>query len=118
MMKHASPWTRVILLSALAAAFLSLVANDMQVRVVVVLWFFLVCPGMMLVRYFRLGDPVLEWVLAIALSFVADAFVAGILLYARRWTPTGAFVILLVLTVAGTLTFDLTTRRAERRTLC
>ena len=55
MMKSVSPWTWIIVLSALAALLPTLVADDTRLRVVVVLWFLLVCPGMMLVRFFRLG---------------------------------------------------------------
>jgi hypothetical protein len=111
-----TPWSRVILLSALAALVLTVVAGDAQIRAVVVLWFYLVCPGMMLVRFFRLDDPLLEWVLAVALSLVTDAFVGGILLFAGRWMPVGAFAILLTLTVVGTLRFDLVATHAEGRT--
>lgn len=117
MIKSISPWTWLIVLSAGAAGLLTLVAGDAQLRVVLVLWFLLVCPGMMFVRFFRLGEPALEWVLAIALSLVADTFVAGILLYSSRWSPSGAFAILLALTVGGALAQELGAMRAQRRTL-
>lgn len=117
MMKSISPWAWAIVLSAVAAGLVTLVADDANVRVVFVLWFLLICPGMMLVRFFRLDEPALEWVLAIALSLAVDAFVAGILLYSSRWSPSVAFAILLALTVGGVFAQELHAVRIQRRKL-
>lgn len=103
MIRSVSPWPAIIVLSAAAAGFVTFVPTGAYARPIIVLWFLLVCPGMMLVRFFHLREPIVEWVLAIALSLAADAIVAGILLYAERWSPRGAFAILLGLTVAGAL---------------
>ena len=114
MMRSFSPWTWVIIISAGAAGLPILIGSDTHVRVVLALWFLLVCPGMMLVRFFRLSDPVLEWMLAIVLSLVADTFVGGILLYSSRWSPSGAFAILVALTIGGMLAQELSAMRAQR----
>lgn len=117
MMKSVSPWAWVIVLSAATAGLLTLVAGDEPVRVVFVLWFLLACPGMMLVRFFHLGEPVFEWVVAIALSLAVDSFVAGILLYSGRWSPASTFAILLAFTIGGVLFQEARAMRIQRRTL-
>lgn len=109
-----SPWTLVLIVSAVTAGSLYLLTDGGPMRVVFVLWFLLVCPGMMLVRFFRLGEPLLEWVLAIALSIAADTFVGGILLYSGRWSPSGAFAILLALTIGGALVQEMNAMRVHR----
>lgn len=110
-----SPWTLILVLSAVATGLLALLTNDGPARVVVVFWFLLVCPGMTLVRFFHLGEPLLEWTLAIALSLAADTFVGGLLLYSGRWSPTGAVAILLALTIGGALIQELNAMRTRGR---
>jgi hypothetical protein len=115
MMKSVSPWTLTIILSAVVAVLVMLVPGDGQLRVVFVLWFLLVCPGMMLVRFIHLGEPLLEWVVAIALSFAIDTFVAGVLLYSGRWSTSSAFAILVAITTGGVLLQELNAIRIQRR---
>ncbi len=116
-MKTLSPWTWLILLSAAAAGVVTLVNGNSQMHLVIILWFLLVCPGMMLVRFFRLNDPALEWMLAIALSMAADTFVAGALLYSGKWSPSVAFAALLALTAGGVIVQGLGALREQRRKL-
>lgn len=54
-------------------------------------------------RFLRLAEPVVEWILAIALSFAVDAMVAGVLLYAGRWSPTGTLEILMGISLGGAI---------------
>lgn len=115
-MKLPSLWSLLIVLFAVAAAIFAFAAADAQLRPAVVLAFLLICPGMMLVRFIHLREPVFEWALALALSLTVDAIVAGILLYAGRWSPTSAFMILVGLTVGGVLadeTLGYLTRRRK-----
>jgi len=115
MMKSVSPWTLIIILSAIVAVLVMLVPSDGQLRVVFVLWFLLACPGMMLVRFVHLGELLLEWVAAIALSLATDTFVAGLLLYSGRWSTSSAFAILLAITTVGVLLQELNAIRIQRR---
>jgi hypothetical protein len=55
------------------------------------------------VRFFRLGETVVELVLAIALSFAIGAFIAGILLYAGLWSPVYVLDILLGFCLGGAI---------------
>lgn len=114
-MRSVSPWSAIIIFSAAAAGVLALVPAAAAVRPAIVLWFLFVCPGMMLVRFLSLHEPLLEWVLAVALSLAVDTIIATILLYAGWWSPPIVFAILLSLTVGGTLVQELTAARARRR---
>jgi hypothetical protein len=88
-------WPTIIILSAVAVCLVTFVIPDTPLRPIVVFWFLFVCPGMMVVRFLHLNEPVAEWTLAFALSFSIDALVAGIMLYVGRWSPTGILIILI-----------------------
>src|SRR4051794_8382675 len=66
------PWPLVIAVSTLCAVAAALGGWEAPFRPALVLWFVLVCPGMALVRLLRLGEPVTEWTLAVALSVTLD----------------------------------------------
>ncbi len=111
-MRSLSLWPVVIILTALAAGLLTITNTANPVRIAVDMWFLLVCPGMMLVRFLNLREPLIEWTLAVALSVVVDALVASAMLYTGRWSPTGAFAILLGFTVVGALVQEIYAFRA------
>lgn len=113
-MRAISAWTIVIVLSAAAAGVVMLVPLAAPARLAAVLWFLVVCPGMMLVRFIRLREPLFEWVLAIALSLAVDAIIGGVALYVGRWSPSLVFAILLSLTVGGALAQELNAHLARR----
>src|SRR2546426_2888543 len=69
-------WPTIIILSAVAAGLVTIVFTDIAIRPIIVFWFLCICPGMVLVRFLRLSEPVVEWTLAVALSFAIDAIVA------------------------------------------
>lgn len=81
-------WPAIILLSTLTVTLLTFLFPQAQMRPIVTMGFLFVIPGMTIVRFFRTGEVAVEWMLAIALSFAIDAFVAGIILYAGQWSPT------------------------------
>ena len=58
---------------------------------------------MTVVRFFGLAENIIEWMLALALSFVIDAFIAGILLYAGWWSPIRILSILIGFCLIGTI---------------
>src|SRR5438876_7804001 len=80
-------WPIIILLSTIAVTLLTFWFPEMELRPVVIMCFLFLIPGMTIVRFFHMGETAVEWMLAIALSFAIDAFVAGIILYARQWSP-------------------------------
>ena len=74
-----------VILAAAEAVIAILVYGDAHstVRVVAVLFFLLICPGMAWIRLLQLYEPVTELTLAIALS-VAGSGGTG-----TRWPPNG-----------------------------
>jgi predicted nucleotidyltransferase len=96
-------WPAIIILSTVAAGLVAFVLTDTAVRPFIILWFLFVCPGMALVRFFRLEDLVVEWILALALSFAVDAIAAGALLYAGSWSPTTILGILMGISLGGAI---------------
>ena len=81
-------WPIIILLSTLAVALITFLFPTVGIRPVVIMCFLFLIPGITVVRFFRTGETAVEWMFAIALSFAIDAFVDGIILYARQWSPT------------------------------
>src|SRR6266566_1769803 len=96
-------WPTIIIFSAVAAGLVYFVFTDTLVRPAVIFWFLFVCPGMIVVRFLRLKEPIVEWTLALALSFAIDAIVAAIQLYAGKWSPTGTLTILIGLSLCGAI---------------
>ncbi len=93
----------VIILSALATGLVNFVIPGAAGRPIIVMWFLFVCPGMVLVRFFRLSEPVAEWTLAIALSLAIDALLAGIQMYAGLWFPAATLEILIGFCLVGAI---------------
>lgn len=96
-------WPVVIILSAISTSLVTFTFTDTALRPAIVMSFLFVCPGMAIVRLFRLREVVVEWILAFALSFAIDGSVAGIGLYARRWSPSGILGIVIGLSVGGAM---------------
>lgn len=94
-------WPVIVILSALAAGLVNFVFPDIVGRPIVLLWFLFVCPGMMLIRFFQLKEPVTEWTLAIALSLVIDAAVASIQMYSGNWSPPITLAIIIGICIVG-----------------
>lgn len=94
-------WPTIIILSALAAGLVNFGFTSTIIRPIVVFWFLFICPGMMVVRFLHLKEPVVEWTLAIALSFAIEAILAAIQLYSGRWSPVGTLTILIVFSYVG-----------------
>jgi len=92
-------WPTIIMLSVITSGLVTFVIPDTPLRPLVVMWFLFICPGMALVRFLHLYEAIVEWTLALALSFVTDAIVAGIQLYAGRWSPTVTLIILMGLSI-------------------
>lgn len=96
-------WPTIIILSILVTGLVSFVTPDIAGRPLIVIWFLFICPGMALVWLLRPEEPVVKWTLAVALSFAIDGIVAGILMYAGQWTPTGTLLILMSISLGGVL---------------
>jgi len=78
---------------------ITLLMPETSLRPIIVMCFLFFCPGMVLVRFFRLNDPLAEWVVAVALSLSLDAIITAIFLYAGRWSPSAILTALLLFTL-------------------
>jgi hypothetical protein len=96
-------WPVIIGLSAIALAVLMFGNHQSPARQLFALFFLLFCPGMAVVRLVRLPDGWSELTIGVALSLALDALVSGTMIYAGAWSPTGAFVILAGVTMAGVM---------------
>lgn len=96
-------WPIVVILSADAVSLVTFVIPASPMRPIIVMWFLFICPGTAPVRLLSLNEPVVEWTLIITLSLVIDAIVAGIQLYAGRWSPTLTLEILIAVSLAGAI---------------
>lgn len=100
-MKRFLSWPMIIVLSAGTADLLVRMNTGSPAQVAVVLWFLLVCPGMVAVRFLRLNERLVEWMLAITISLAMDTLIAGLLLVLRGWSSQNAFSIILIVTVVA-----------------
>jgi hypothetical protein len=71
------------------------------IRPWVVLVFYVTCPGLAVVRLFRIRDSLTVMVLVVALSLALDASVAMLLLYAGAWSYGTGLLILLGISLLG-----------------
>ena len=94
-------WPVIVLGSAAAAALAAGGQLGQPITVLASLWFLLVIPGMAVVHPLRLGDPVAELSLAVALSLALDTLVASAFLYAGGWWPAGTLAVLIGIAAAG-----------------
>ncbi len=96
-------WPLLIILIAISAGLVTFVFPGTVIRPAVLMLFLIVCPGMAVVYFFRLTEAAVEWMLIIALSLAIDAFVAGGLLYAGRWSPPNILIILIGLCIISAI---------------
>jgi hypothetical protein len=100
-MRRARVRPLLVLLST-AVANLALVADvGNLVRPLVVLWFLLICPGIVVVGLLSIDDWIAELVLAVALSLAAETLLALAMLYSGMWAPPTAMAVLSAVTIAG-----------------
>ncbi|MGZ3644607.1 MAG: hypothetical protein ACXVCM_12225, partial [Ktedonobacteraceae bacterium] len=96
-------WPVTIILSSIAAGLVTAVFPGTMLRSALIMWFLFICPGMTVSRFLQLNEAVMQWTLALALSFAIDAFIAGILLYTGWWSPLRILSILIVFCSIGAL---------------
>jgi heme A synthase len=89
-------------IAALGLALIALMRTDAYpaLRLPAAIGFLLVCPGMALVRLLRIHSPLLEWMLALAVSIALDGLVGSIFIYSETWAPETVVATLLLGSVA------------------
>lgn len=100
-MKAANLWPVLVILSAVAA-FMATAGNLIApVRIALVAWFMLICPGLAYVRLLQLHHWLTNLMLAIALSLTIDTLVAEGMVLAKIWSPLGGLLTIGLLSVVG-----------------
>ena len=94
-------WTTILVASAVLAGVVDVAELHSPLRVVVILWFVLVCPGMAFVRLLDLDDAAAELALAVALSIALAMAAGGAALYSGLWAPGATLAILIAITIAA-----------------
>jgi hypothetical protein len=100
-MRRIDPWPLIIVISAVGLGLTVLADVGSPVRPALSFWFLFVCPGMAFVRLLQLNELWLELTLAVSLSIASNVAVSLLMLYTNTWTPTGALVILIALSMVG-----------------
>ena len=107
-----SAWPLILVISGILAAVLAFGDIHSAVRLPVVVWFLLVCPGTAIVRLLDLEDLLAEVTVGIALSAALAIIVSGVMLYAHAWSPQATLAVLLGITMFAAL-LDLRRRRSS-----
>lgn len=94
-------WPVVIIVSACGAAAAAAGMVPASLRLPIVFWFTLVCPGMTLVRFLRLPDRLSELTLAVGTSIALAMTMALIMVYTRLWHPPVGVWLLSAASVTG-----------------
>jgi hypothetical protein len=94
-------WPGVIVCSAAVTGLFFFLGLASPFRLIITLWFLLVCPGMAFVRLMRFNELYNEWTLAIALSISLDAIVACLLLYTGFWSIELGLNIVIMMSILG-----------------
>jgi hypothetical protein len=87
-------WAVGIPVSTIAVALVWLVDAPEVLRSSITIWFIAICPGMAAVRLLHLGRPILEIMLAIAVSLALASVVPGIFIYLAAWSPAWSLTVL------------------------
>ena len=100
-MKFSNPWPALIIISAVAAC-VAMAGNVIApLRIILVAWFMLVCPGLAYVRLLQLNHWLTNLMLVIALSLTIDTLVAEGMVLARIWSPLGGLLVIGLLSIVG-----------------
>ena len=94
-------WTAILVASAVLAGALEVAGLQSPLRLAVILWFVLVCPGMAFVRLLDLDDAAAEFALAVTVSIALAMAVGGAALYSGLWAPGATLAILIAITIAA-----------------
>jgi hypothetical protein len=96
----------IVASSALAMLEGVLATGASPLRVIAIVWFLTVCPGLAVVGLLALDDRWLALAIVPALSFSLDVFVGGILSYTGLWSPSAGILILVAFSVSGAVAQD------------
>jgi hypothetical protein len=94
-------WAVIAVTSAVLAGALEVAGVHSPLRVAVMLWFVLACPGMAIVRLLRMADVAAAVTLAVAVSITLATAVAALGLYSGLWAPGATLAVLIAITIGA-----------------
>ena len=100
-LKRAFCWPIIILVSAVGASLSVASGMGAPVRPAIVLWFFLICPGMAFVRLLGIKEHLTELTIALALSIALDVIVSETMVLSNMWSPGRALLTLVSVSIFG-----------------
>ena len=100
-MNRPSVWAVLAPLSALPAITSVEAGFGGPLQPLLVGWFLLVCPGMAFVPMLRVGSPLLELALGVAVSLGLGVVVGQVMVFTDTWSPLGGLLVLSVVTLVG-----------------
>lgn len=109
-------WPIILIASAVGMALATFLNIEAPIRPIIGFWFLLFCPGMACVRMFRIREPAVELVAAIALSMAVNIILSNTLVFASFWSPSVALAILIAITVIGATTQIIGSRHRPKGT--
>jgi hypothetical protein len=100
-LKRSLCWPIVMLISASGAGLSVASGMAAPVRPAIILWFFLICPGMAFVRLLGIKEHVTELTIAVALSIALDVIVSETMVLINVWSPERALLTLVSVSIFG-----------------
>lgn len=101
MMRHFWRWPMLILASTAIVVIAAAGLLPLSVQGVAIFWFLLVCPGLAYVPLFRFGSPILEFVIALGVSFALNTMVTLGLVLINAWSMQVSLLIMVGITLLG-----------------
>ena len=103
-------WPLVLILSTILV-MVSQTVNIPVLSPLLMAWFFLVCPGVALVGLLPVKQISIQVSLVFALGIAVNTILAELMAFTHRWSPDGALVLLVCLTLGCAI---LQVRQAKR----
>lgn len=97
------PWPAISAGSAGAVLLAAAIGGSSPVRTLLVVWFFMTCPGMVLARLIELRGAAEEAAVGLGVSLAFNTVVALALVYLTLWSAGAVFAIAAATTVAAAL---------------
>jgi hypothetical protein len=96
-------WPFIIIVSTVLVYVAYLELLTPALRVAIVLWFILFCPGMAYVQLLGIANPLVQWTIAVAISFSIVSLTATVMLFLNGWSSLLGLHVIAGITLAGAI---------------
>jgi hypothetical protein len=96
-------WPFIIIVSTALVYVAYLEHLTPALRVAITLWFILFCPGMAYVQLLGITNPLVQWTIAVAVSFSIVTLTAIVMLFLDNWSSLLGLQIISGITLAGAI---------------